>query len=188
MTPMFAAWFFVFFPLALYLPLFLIETIWSIIRLRQTNSSNQYFSLSWEVTHTLLVMSVNAYLWLFSDTVDALAPYVAVPLMIVIGLFFVRTILYIVLFYTPADQFAPATRRVVDWGFAFSHIGLVISLVVVLVRVATRLMDTSTQPNTQFLPYLWPGLLFMVLICAIPLSQIYLILHRSDNSTDSEEL
>lgn len=161
---------FVLVPLALYLPAFLYETYIAFKRLKKNNSTYpEYLHSSWEVTHTLLIVSVNYFIWLFAEILTKVGQAVYWGLIIASALFIVRGILYLKLFVAN-----PGGRvGVYDQLFAWVHIGILLSLVYVLVRTVVILATNSFRINSQFIPWMWPGLALVGAICFVPFVTTY---------------
>jgi hypothetical protein len=172
----YAVWVFIVLPLTLYVVLFAVETIWSIMRLfRPTRAV--YFQNTWEITHTILVFALNSTIWLFSSRIVDIAHVVATPLCIVAALFLVRSMIYIHLFYV-------RETRVVGVLFAVTNVFIIATLAVVCVRA---LGMTFPEPNTAIIPYLWPGLFITLCLCIIPAVHVYRV-HTYDSQLPNPSL
>jgi len=154
-------------PLVLYLGLFGIEVTWSVRRLFRPLSS-RYFDATWEITHTLLIFAVNAFLWLYSTIVVTVAYEVAPFLLCAVVAFMLRTVFYLTEQYVKAQQ-----KRIMEIGFAISSVVALIFVVAVVGVAVATIGNDLPQPNTHVLPYVWPGLIFSIACCALPVWRLY---------------
>lgn len=70
---MLLAWLFVLTPLVLFLAGFITETYLAFKRLRDPSLTGTYLDFTWELTHTLLVVSVAIFVGLFSQNLVEIA-------------------------------------------------------------------------------------------------------------------
>ncbi len=157
------AWLCVLLPLALYLVTFISETV---VLARSTGS----ISLSWEATHTFLVVAVTNFIWLFADITPAVAKSIYLWLSLAGIIFILRGIVYLAI-YHPKDSGLSRERwiKLLVW----LNLVLILDLVFLLVAAATTLASQSYVINTQFVYWLLPGALLVGLICAKTLKSIY---------------
>jgi len=168
------AYLFVLIPLIAYLPLFLYETYASFKRLDITKRrKSDYLSATWEVTHTLLILAVTNFIWLFSDVIKAVGAAVYWGLIIVGAAFIVRAILYLYIFYIQDQTVRKKRASIFDYLFAASHLVILGGLIYTLTNAWATLSTETFTVNTEFIPYMWPGLILMIGICAIPIASIY---------------
>ena len=167
---MIEAWILIGLPLVLYIITFIVELITSVTRLFNHRSIGNYLDATWEITFTFLILAVVNMANLFSSNIEQLADAFFTGIFIVGGAIVVRAILYLVLFYIRTDQ---TKRTWLDWIFALSHLGIITGLAIVLTEFIPMLNTETLIPNTQFLPYMWGGLIVVVLLCSIPLSRLY---------------
>lgn len=169
------AYAFVLIPILAYLPFFFVETWASFKRIGQKKpTSNEYLHVTWEMTHTLLIVGVNYFIWLFASVIVDVGKAVYWGLITVGALFIIRAILYVHLFYGSAAK-NKQNNSLADWLFAFTHVAIIACLLYVVIRGAIVLATTDYTVNTQFIPWMYPGLVAVVIICAIPLVRIYKI-------------
>lgn len=167
------AYVFVLLPILAYLPFFFIETWVAFRRIgRSGDNGGEYVHITWEMTHTLLIVGVNYFIWLFASIIVPIGAAVYWGLIIAGALFIVRAILYIYLFYNK-DPKKGKHNTLADWAFAITHLLIIVSLLYVVIRAAIVMFTTDYTINTQFLPWMYPGLVLMVAICAVPLLQLY---------------
>lgn len=169
------AYAFVLLPILIYLPFFFVETWASFQRIgKEMPTSDDYLHLTWEMTHTLLIVGVNYFIWLFASIIVTVGQAVYWGLITAGALYIVRAIAYVYIYYG-----AGAKKKLhngwADWLFAVSHIAIIVCLLYVVIRATIVLITNSHTINTQFLPWMYPGLVFMVIICTIPLMRIYKI-------------
>ncbi len=164
------ALFFVLFPLVLYVPLLLIEMNLSLLSVSRGRSFSEYLHATWETTHTLLILSVVAFVWLFNDAVPVVAPVVALPLLLAALCFVLRAAAYIIVYY---EWGAPALRRFAGQFFVASHLVLVAGLLWVIYGVATTVPWSTVVIQSSLIIYLWPGALATLFIVAFPVVQLY---------------
>jgi hypothetical protein len=169
------AYAFVLLPILAYLPFFFVETWASFQRIgKKTPSSDNYLHLTWEMTHTLLIVGVNYFIWLFASVIVDVGKAVYWGLITAGALYIVRAILYVYIYYGSGAK-KKLHNGWADWLFAITHLLIIACLLYVVIRGAVVLMTTEYTVNTQFLPWMYPGLVFMIIICAIPLIRIYKI-------------
>jgi hypothetical protein len=168
MTP----YLFILIPLGLYLPLFLYETYASFRRLGAPGKQGAYVHATWEVTHTFLIIGATNFIWLFSDIAVTVSKAVYWGLIIAGAGFIVRAILYVYLFFIK-DAGKGNHNTPADYLFALSHIGVITGIIYAVVRAAQVLATSSYDINTQFIPWMWPGLVLLLALGALPLLQIY---------------
>ena len=163
-------WLPVLIPILLYVILFSIELVFSFRRLTAHAHIDQYFQISWEITHTLLIVGVSTFLWVFSDLVPLVGSDVYTLLLFVGVLFFLRAITYALIFYVWPGERHPMT----DWLFACSHVGLFALLTTIIIKVGYRVAHTSYHANTELLPYVWPGVILIIAVSLVPVIQGYM--------------
>lgn len=165
-----ALWF-VLVPLAAYIPMFAVELYISFRRIgKPLDKGGEYLHATWEVTHTFLILSLNYFMWLYSAAVVDVAKAVFVPLLVFGGVFIVRAILYTYLFFI-RDNKKPNTF--VDWLFAICHLIMIVCVTLVAIGTATTLLTGSYEANHILLPLLYPGLILMIPLTAVPLYFLY---------------
>lgn len=167
------AYAFVLLPILVYLPFFFIETWAAFKRIgAKTDKAAEYFHITWEMTHTLLIVGVNYFIWLFASVIVPVGRAVYWGLITAGALYIVRGILYLYIFYGNGAR-QNTHNGWADWTFAFVHLAIVGCLLYVVIRAAVVLFTTDYTVNTQFLPWMYPGLALMVTVCAIPIVHIY---------------
>lgn len=164
-------WAFILTPLALFLAAYLAETYASFSRLKKPSKGRDYLSATWEVTHTFLVVSVALFVGFFSQNLTDIAYVVFYPLFLTSVFVGVRTLAYIYLFMI--RDTASKHRTWVDVVFAISHIGVIIGLVYLLVVLVPKLLTTELIANTNFIPWMIPGAIIILLACSIPILALY---------------
>jgi ABC-type sulfate transport system permease subunit len=165
--------FFVLVPLLIYLPLFLYESWCSIARLHNVKRGKTgYVDATWEITHTFLIIGVVNFIWLYSAAMIDIAHAVYWGLLTAGAWFIVRGTLYIYLFYGKnANQQSHVS--ILDWLFAISHLAIVAGLLYTIIQAAKVLLTNSYPVNIQFIPFMWPGLLLLIVLGTIPLLKLY---------------
>lgn len=167
------AYMFVLLPILAYLPFFFIETWVAFRRIgNKGEKAGEYVHVTWEITHTLLIVGVNYFIWLFASVIVPVGAAVYWGLILAGALYIVRAILYIQLFYN-SDNKSSKHNGLDDWAFAIVHLLIIFCLLYVVVRAAIVLITTEYTVNTQFLPWMYPGLIFMALICVVPFIRLY---------------
>ena len=167
---MITALFFVLFPLVLYVPLLLIEMNLSLLAVLRGRSLSEYLHVTWETTHTLLILSVVAFVWLFNDALLVVAPIVALPLLLAALCFMVRAAAYIIVYY---EWGALVLRRFAGYFFVASHLVLVAGLLWVIYGVATTVAWNAIVVQESLIQYLIPGMVATVCITLIPLLRLF---------------
>lgn len=170
---MIAVWAYILTPLVLFLAAFAVEAFMSFRRLKVIQPDSPYMLHTWETSHTFLVVSVACFAAFFSSNLRELADAAFYGLFLAALFAGVRAVSYLYIFYIrePAKR---TTRNWIDWVYAVCHIGMAAGVVLLLVQLLPVLFDTDLQANTQFLPWMWPGLLLVVIICLMPLTSLYL--------------
>ena len=169
---------FVLVPLTLYILLFCIETAWSVLRMFRASEA-VYFRNTWEITHTLLIFGINSFLWLYSSSIPMLAQRVSAPLLIVATAFLVRAGVYMHLFYI-------RETRIGGWVFACTNVVLLSGIVTVVMSVFGAIDGGLWSQNTAIVPYLWPGLVVTLSVCAIPMLHVYSAHRKQTTPTPSD--
>lgn len=169
---MLLAWMFVLVPLVLFLAAFVVEFFMSFKRLSNSKADNSYLSATWEVTHTFLVVSVAYFVSLFSNNLTELASAAFVGFFLTASFVGVRGATYIYLFYI-RSAVNRKSRDWVDWTFALSHVGIVLGVLVLLAGLVPKLFQIDLEPNTAFVPWMWPGLVIVISLCILPVISLY---------------
>ena len=173
---MIAVWAYVLTPLVLFLAAFTVEAYMSFRRLTVVKPDSPYILHTWETSHTFLVVSVACFVAFFSNNLRELADAAFYGLFLAALFAGVRAVTYLYIFYI-RDPAKRTTRNWVDWAYAICHVGMAAGVVLLLVQLLPVLLDTDLQANTQFLPWMWPGLLLVLIICLMPLVSLYLNKH-----------
>lgn len=169
---MLLAWMFVLVPLVLFLLGFLFEMYGAFKRLGSNKPDSMYLDTTWELTHTLLVVAVAVFVGLFSQQLTELAKaaYFGVfALAVCVG---VRTLCYIYLFYIAARTKTSHTS-IIDYVFAYSYVAIVLALGLLLVQLVPKLLSIGLVANTQFIPFMWPGLVIVLAVGLLPALSLY---------------
>ena len=163
--------FFVLIPLLAYIPMFAYETYIAFRRIgKPLDKGGQYLHATWEVTHTFLVLSINYFVWLYSDAVVDIGRATFTALLLFGAAFIVRAVLYTQLFYIKSS---PKSNITIDWLFAMTHVVMVGALIFTVVTALIHMANGQYEANPTFLPLLWPGLILMVPLISIPLYFLY---------------
>lgn len=153
-------------PLGLYLLALLYETVAAFRRLEHHSA---YLSATWEITHTLLVLALTNFTWLWSDAIVAVGQAAYWGVIVAVAAFAVREILYIYLFYIAR----PGRHTGVGWLFASAHVAMFVGLAYAAVAALGALHARVYGVNVQLLPYMWPALIAVVALSALPIWQSY---------------
>lgn len=165
-----ALWFIIL-PMLVYIPMFLVEVYIAFRRIgKPLDKGGEYLHATWEATHTFLILSVNYFMWLFSSAIVDVAKAVFVPLLTFGGVFIVRAVLYIYLFYIKKSN---KPNLLADWSFALCHIVMLVCLVYIAVVTTTTLLGGDYAPNDFLPPLLYPGIFLMVPLVAVPVYFLY---------------
>lgn len=165
-----ALWF-VIVPLAVYIPMFLVEVYIAFRRIgKPVDNGGEYLHATWEVTHTFLVLGINYFMWLYSSAIVDVGRAVFLPLITFGAVFIVRAILYTYLFYIKKSTKPNLT---VDWLFAMSHLVMIVCVSFVAIRTTQVLLQGNYESNQILLPLLYPGLFLMVPLTIVPLYFLY---------------
>ena len=158
-------------PVLLFVIAFLYETYLSFYRIKKpTKSKTGYVSATWEITHTLLVAAVVMLVMMFTSSLDGLSSAIFVATFIAAVALGVRAVLYIHIFYVREN---PKQINWIDWAFAFSHVFAAVFLVIVVLQALWFLYKNNPPANSQFLPYFIPGMIFVLIITALPIVFLY---------------
>lgn len=158
-------------PVLLFVATFLYETYLSLKRLNKSSRSrSNYVSATWEVTHTFLVAAVVMLVMMFTSSIDKLASAIFLATFLAAVGLGIRAVLYIFIFYVRQN---PNKINWLDWAFAFSHIFAATFLVIVVVQALWFLYQNNPPANTQFLPYFIPGMIFVLIVTALPILVLY---------------
>jgi hypothetical protein len=163
--------FFVLIPLLVYIPMFAYEAYIAFRRIgKPLDKGGEYLHATWEATHTFLILSVNYFVWLYSDAVVDVGRAVFVALLLFGAVFIVRAVLYTQLFYIKSSK---KPNIVIDRLFAWSHVVMAGSLLYTVAAATRVLLSGGYEANQTFLPLLWPGLILMVPLISVPLYFLY---------------
>ena len=163
--------FFIVIPLLAYIPMFAYETYIAFRRIgKPLDKGGEYLHATWEVTHTFLILSLNYFVWLYSDAVVDVAQATFGVLLLFGAAFIVRAILYTILFYIKSN---PKSNVLLDWLFAVCHIVMATTLLYTVITVVGFMANVNYQPNHIFLPLLWPGLILLLPLICVPIYFLY---------------
>lgn len=163
--------FFVLVPLIAYIPMFIYELYISFRRIgKPLDKGGEYLHATWEVTHTFLILSINYFVWLYSDAVVDVGRAAFAALLIFGAAFIVRAVLYTQLFYIKSSV---KPSLLVDWLFALTHVVMASSLFYTVAVAANSMISGGYEPNQTFLPLLWPGVILMLPLISVPLYFLY---------------
>jgi hypothetical protein len=112
---------FVLIPLCIYIPLLCVETVYGFARLRGRHHLSNFFHVSWEITHTLLVFSVNSFVWLYADMFTQHAGELMTLAFALALVFIIRAIVYIYLY---VSEKTAHLYRCAEYIFAFGNVAL----------------------------------------------------------------
>jgi H+/Cl- antiporter ClcA len=169
---MLLAWTFVLVPLVLFLLAFVVELFMSFKRLSNNKPNGSYLNATWEVTHTFLVVSVALFVALFSANLTDLASASFLGFFVTAVFAGLRGAAYIYLFYVRSGA-QRKVRNWVDWAFAFTHVGMVLGVLLLLLGLVPKLFQIDLQPDTSFVPWMWPGLILVLALCVPPIVSLY---------------
>lgn len=159
-----------FVPLIMFVAAFLYETYLSIRRLANPRAGKTgYVHATWEVTHTLLVFTVVVLVMMFTKSIDGIASAIFTSTFIAGVALTIRMAAYLYIFYVRKK---PQTNWV-DYTFALSHVVAALFLVVTVVKALWYLYRNHPEANTQFLPFYIPGLVVVLMLCAVPIAVLY---------------
>jgi cytochrome bd-type quinol oxidase subunit 2 len=163
-------WIYILTPLVLYLGAFLMEAYMSVKRLGNHKGSGSYLDATWETTHTFLVVTVALFVAFFSQNLVDIAKASWLGLWVAAVGIGLRGAAYIYIFYVRRNQ---AVRSWVDYFFAGIHVLIVAGVGILLMQLVPVLFTIDLKPNTEFIPYMWPGLIFILVLCVPPLLSLY---------------
>lgn len=169
---MLLAWTFILVPLVLFLLAFVVELFMSFKRLSNNKADGSYLGATWEMTHTFLVVSVALFVSLFSNNLTELAKASFLGFFIVAVFAGLRGAAYIYIFYIRSGA-QRKVRNWIDWSFALTHVGMVLGVLVLLAGLVPKLFQIDLQPNTAFIPWMWPGLILVLVLCVPPIASLY---------------
>lgn len=163
--------FFVLVPLVAYIPMFAYELYISFRRIgKPLDKGGEYLHATWEVTHTFLILSINYFVWLYSDAVVDVGRATFLALLLFGAAFIVRAVLYTQLFYIKSSA---KPNLLVDWLFALTHVVIAVSLIYAIMVAISYMVRGSYEANQTFLPLLWPGIILMLPLISVPLYFLY---------------
>lgn len=157
-------------PLLFYIPMFAFETFVAFRRIGKSNAhGGDYLHVTWESTHTFLILSLNYFVWLYSSAVIAVVRETFLSLLIFGASFIIRAAVYIFVFYI-----RPKTRSILmDRVFAWTHIIMGLSLLYTLFKATSVMLTGNYSATTTYMPYLAPGLIFMIPLVSLPIYFLY---------------
>ena len=157
-------------PILLFVICFLYETYLSIIRLKKPESGKSgYLSATWEVTHTLLIFALIMLFMMFTQNIDGLASAIFTCAFIAALALIVRAIIYLYIFYVRKKN----TINLLDWAFMLCHIIAAVFLVATVIKALLYIYKNNPPVNSQFIPYMLPGLIATIVICIVPIAMLY---------------
>tara|TARA_B100002049_G_C15977362_1_gene331433 strand:- start:152 stop:667 length:516 start_codon:yes stop_codon:yes gene_type:complete len=163
--------FFVLVPLIAYIPMFIYELYISFRRIgKPLDKGGEYLHATWEVTHTFLILSINYFVWLYSDAVVDVGRAAFGALLLFGAAFIFRAVLYTQLFYIKSSV---KPNLLVDWMFALTHVVMAASLFYTVAVAVSSMIREGYEPNQTFLPLLWPGIILMLPLVSVPLYFLY---------------
>lgn len=163
--------FFVLIPLLAYIPMFAYETYIAFRRIgKSLDKGGEYLHATWEVTHTLLILSINYFVWLYSAAVVEVGNATSMALLIFGAIFILRAALYTYLFYIKSSN---KPSILADRLFAWLHIAMLVCLAYVITMTIQVMLSGNYEANQTFLPLLWPGLILMLPLISLPIYFLY---------------
>lgn len=167
---MMTIWLFILVPLVLYLAAFTMEAYMSFRRLGNQKSTGSYLDATWETTHTFLVVTVALFVSFFSQNLVDLAQALWWGLWVAAVGIGLRGAAYVYLFYIRSNK---SVRNWVDYFFAYVHAVIVAGVGILLWQLLPVLFTIELKPNTEFIPFMWPGLFLVIVLCVPPLMSLY---------------
>lgn len=167
---MITVWIFILIPLVLYLAAFAVEAYMSVRRLGNNRSTGSYLDVTWETTHTFLVVAVALFVSFFTDNLVEISKASFLGLWVAAVGIGLRGAAYIYLFYVRKQG---SVRDWVDYFFAGIHAVIVAGVLILLWQLVPVLFTANLKPNTDFIPYMWPGLILVLALCVPPLLSLY---------------
>lgn len=151
--------------------MFLIETYVAFRRIgKPLDKGGEYLHATWEVTHTFLILALNYFMWLYSAAVIDVSREIFLPLIIFGGVFIIRAILYLYLFHIKGSD---RPSLIADWVFAITHAIMLLTISWVAIAATQVLITGNYISNHVLLPLLYPGLLLMIPLIAVPVYFLY---------------
>lgn len=165
-----AIWFVVI-PILAYIPMFLVEAYISLRRIgKPLDKGGEYLHATWESTHTLLILGINYFMWLYSSAIVDVANSVFIPLISFGAAFIIRAILYLYLFYIKKPT---KPYLLVDWIFAICHMVMLICITWIAIATIDILRNSNYKSNDILLPLLYPGLALTIPLISAPIYFLY---------------
>lgn len=163
--------YFVLIPLLAYVPMFAYETYIAFRRIgKPLDKGGAYLHATWEATHTFLILSINYFVWLYSDAVVDVGRAAFVPLLLFGAAFILRAVCYTQLFYIQSSK---KPNVFMDRVFAWLHVVMAACLLYTVAVATGVLLTGGYEANQTFMPLLWPGLILMLPLISVPLYFLY---------------
>lgn len=165
-------YFLIIFPLLWYLLAFGYETGLAFSRLGggRLNRGVAFVSGTWEVTHTMLVYAFTVFAISFASLLPQAASKLFLPISFFMCALMIRGSLYLYLFYSDKKVALGGFWRLV---FAVAHLASWLAVAVGSYRMVNLIHKTNFTPSTNALGEIAIGFVLAVVICAVPLLQIY---------------
>ena len=158
-------------PVSIYVLLFIYETYLSFKKALRKDHKRNYVEATWEMTHTLLIISLILLFVFYSRSLNELSSAIFAPIFIAGTLLLIRGILYTYIFYVVKKTYS----KYLDWLFFFTHLFTLVILSIVTFKVIQFVINSHPIANTNFLPYFIPGEILTLALILGPMYFIYRI-------------
>ena len=158
-------------PISIYVILFIYETYLAYKKALRKDHKRNYVEVTWEMTHTLLIIGLILLFVFYSRSLNSLASAIFAPAFLA-GLFlFIRGTLYTYIFYVSKKAYS----KLLDWSFFIAHLFTLIFLAMVVIRVINYVLNNHPIANSNFIPYFIPGEILTLALILGPMYYLYRI-------------
>jgi cytochrome bd-type quinol oxidase subunit 2 len=158
-------------PVFFYVILFIYETYLAYRKAVRKDHKRNYVEVTWEMTHTLLIIGLILLFNYYSRSLSSLATAIFAPAFLA-GLFiFIRGTLYTYIFYVSKKAYS----KFIDWLFFIVHVLALVFLAITVVKVIKFVIANHPVSNNNFLPYFIPGEILTLALILGPMIYLYRI-------------
>jgi len=158
-------------PVSIYVLLFVYETYLSYKKAISKDHKRNYVETTWEMTHTLLIISLVLFFVFYSSSLDKIAKSLFVFAFLAGSFLVARGILYTYIFYVKQNN----KNKIYDWIFFLSHVGSLVFLALVVLKSILFVVNNHPESNSMFLPYFIPGEILTLALILGPMYVLYKI-------------
>ena len=157
-------------PIIIYVILFSYETYLSFLKAISKSHRRNYVEVTWEMTHTLLIIGLILFFVFYSSNLDQIAKTLFSAAFIAGSFLVIRGILYTYIFYVNKKE-----SKTLNWSFFISHVGSLAFLTLVVIKAVQFVVNNHPIANSNLLPYFIPGEIITLALILGPMYFMYRI-------------